>query len=150
MKLTEWKVGPRQADNAKFGELFETMRHNARLTRHQVSTQLNLSEEYIRLIELGRRVPAENSFHRFLNLYSVSYRIDGFRWVIGAVSIEFTSRIKAAHGEAAVKVTPFHITPMNKAKGMAQIVQNLTKADTKTLAELYNLLDEGSRENHSV
>lgn len=63
-------VGPGQyKDNRAFGELLSRIREDAGRTRAEVAAELDLSAEYLRLIELGRRTPALGQMSRFIKAY---------------------------------------------------------------------------------
>lgn len=134
-----WKVGPGEADNQKFGTFLLTLRKASGFSRATAAHRLELSSEYIRLIERGVRVPAEGRFARILELYGVTAQpnVDWTSWLVGSTSITFTSRIKEARGEA----TGRDISPsLSRARRLGLIMQLLVEADSLTLLHVHKLL----------
>lgn len=70
LEFVDLLVGPgRTLDNRRFGELLSDIREHAGLTRAEVARTLDLSAEYLRLIELGKRTPALGQMEGFLKAY---------------------------------------------------------------------------------
>ena len=65
----DWTVGPGQPDNSRFGELLESLRWKAGLSRADAAAKLGLSSEYLRLIEIGKRTPALGQMRNLLYVY---------------------------------------------------------------------------------
>lgn len=108
-------VGPgRTSDNRRFGELLADIRHHAGLTRAEVARTLDLSAEYLRLIELGKRTPALGQMEGFIKAYRANGAVGRLQpggdrpdLLIFApheddpTIVEFSSRIREARRSAA-------------------------------------------------
>lgn len=148
MDVKIWKVGPYEEweNNKSFGELLAYWRQMKNISRKEAARRLDLSPEYVRLIEHGLRIPAEGHMHHILDLYEVEYtRVDG-RWVVGTNAFEFTSRIKEARN---APLPPPRLGAMPRHEMLGHILERLAKANKDTLLEVYKLL-ERSRENPDV
>lgn len=145
---TVWKVGPYEewGNNKMFGELLAYWRQMKNLSRKEAARRLDLSSEYIRLIEHGLRIPAEAHMHHILELYDVQYtRVEG-RWVIGTNAFEFTSRIKAARNEP---LPPPLIRSKTRHELLGALLEVLSRSNKDDLIKTYEFVMD-SRENHDV
>src|SRR4051794_5986401 len=69
-------VGPGERDNRRFGELLEDLRRKAGLSRVDAAAKLELSSEYLRLIEIGKRTPALGQMRHLLNAYGAEGEVE--------------------------------------------------------------------------
>ena len=131
-------VGPNEPDNEKFGELMQEFRMGMKLSRADAADKLNLSSEYIRLIEKGERVPAFGSMPKIFEAYGVKYgKLAINTWIIDDFEIEFTSRTLAARRESEdISET---LTP-NRHERIGRIVSLLSVADDETLLKVQQIL----------
>jgi transcriptional regulator with XRE-family HTH domain len=138
MELT---VGPNEKDNYGFGELLKKIRASRRMTRAAAAKDLNISAEYLRLIERGMRVPAFGLMPEMLELYDQhTYAIHGDDTIVftsswGTHSVTFTSRIRARRGE---KMAPM----FNRNEKIGAIVRLLVTADETILRNIETILKE--------
>jgi transcriptional regulator with XRE-family HTH domain len=124
-------VGPDEPDNVKFGEILHALRSRPRSV---VAEELNVSSEYVRLIERGERSPALGTALKMLNLYSISYELDKFQLTFQYrkhYSVEFTSRIKEAR---------YKFPELTRNELIGQVVRLLVVADDDTLKETHSKL----------
>lgn len=143
--MTEWKVGPREADNEKLGNLLLELRTKAGFSRTTAAHRLDLSSEYLRLIERGIRTPVEGNMRSILDLYRETYTVEVGRIVIGDVSVEFTSRIKEPRRKAYIEeVVP---PTMSRSTRIGRIVELLISAENEDLRQVHVHLTR-SREKH--
>lgn len=148
MEPTVWKVGPYEewANNKMFGELLTYWRQMKNLSRKEAARRLDLSSEYIRLIEHGLRTPAAGNMPHILKLYDVQYTIDEGRWVIGTNAFEFTSRIQTARNEP---LPPRLLQSKTRHELLGAILEKLSRSNKDDLIKTYEFVMD-SRENHDV
>lgn len=148
-ELTIWTVGPDEdwPNNKTFGERLALWRQLKNFSRAQAAQRLNLSPEYIRLIEHGLRTPAEGHMMHILDLYGIEYVYADKRWVVGNEAFEFTSRIRDRRAPDA-GLPPSRPGAMGKHELLGHILERLSKADKATLLDVQNFLD--SRGIHDV
>lgn len=145
--MTEWKVGPREADNEKLGELLLELRTKAGFSRTTAAHRLDLSSEYLRLIERGVRTPVEGNMRSILDLYRATYTVELGRIVIGDVSVEFTSRIKEPRRKAYIEEEVPVPATMSRSTRIGRIVELLISAENEDLRQVHVHLTR-SREKH--
>lgn len=164
-------VGPgRTSDNRRFGELLADIREHAGLTRAEVATTLDLSAEYLRLIELGKRTPALGQMKGFLEAYRAKGEVGRLQpggdrpdLLIFAphrddpTIVEFTSRIREAR-RSTVSSSQGILDPrrepdfhellsddpddplVNHAADLGLVVFLLARADHSTIRKVRDLL----------
>lgn len=130
-------VGPEQSDNEKFGKLLESLRERAGLSRAAASQAIDITSEYLRLIERGKRVPSLGLMPGILDFYgiesfSISYSILKF----DEYAIEFVSRIKEKRNAGSSELLT------NRNERIGQIVSLLTISDDATLRSIHKKLLE--------
>jgi transcriptional regulator with XRE-family HTH domain len=137
-------VGPNKPDNVKFGEILHNFRNNVRLSRSEVASRLELSSEYIRLIERGERPPPLGTAIKLLAAYELPFDVDikRSRIIFETTSVEFTSRIKEARHNH-----------QSRNEMIGEIVKLLLTADNDTLKEILDSdlrrVDAAIREHRS-
>lgn len=130
-------IGPDQdEDNKIFGEFLQQCRISKQLSRNAAARTLNVSSEYVRLIERGKRAPSMGLVPHILDLYEMQFRIAGLRTIVieGHLVVDFISRIL----EAREPKNQFEAVPSNatRLELIAQITQMLFDADDKTLWQI--------------
>lgn len=70
-------VGNGQPDNEAFGQLMKKIRMEQGLSRKQVTEELEISGDYIRLIEMGLRTPSEEVMDDLMTVYGLTGYTDG-------------------------------------------------------------------------
>ena len=161
----DWTVGPGQSDNSSFGELLESLRWKAGLSRADAAAKLGLSSEYLRLIEIGKRTPALGQMRNLLHVYDAKgdvQRREGYRHDLviwdplkgddgEPYFVEFKSRIREARRTALGGPTDEdeereHATDErpdeSRAAEIGLVVSLLTRADDNTLRKVRKLLDD--------
>lgn len=143
MTQTRLVVGPGQADNKQFGEILEELRTKAEVSRATIASYLELSSEYIRLIERGMRTPAFELMPRILSAFKTEYVL-GLRQIsFGDYVVEFSSRIQArGRGDTELPITESG-PRRSRSEQIGQIVDLLVAADEKTLRQIHSLLLRG-------
>ncbi len=136
--LIQLVVGPGEEDNEKFGRLLENFRLDNGLTRAQAAKKIKLSSEYIRLIEHGKRVPANGQARNILETYGVSCIIGRNKLSFNNIIVKFTSRIQAARENTTQEIVT--IENLTRAEQIGLIVDQLVRADEKKLRQVHNLL----------
>jgi len=163
-------VGPGlEADNRRFGELLESLRWKAGLSRAQAADKLGLSSEYLRLIEVGKRTPALGQMQHFLGLYGADAEIE--RVMPGGdqpdlivldplngepVFVEFRSRIREARrsslggpadeGEGQSQRRLGMDRPsVRRSAEIGTVVSLLAQADDSTIRKIRDILEEALR-----
>ncbi|MGY1635442.1 helix-turn-helix transcriptional regulator [Geodermatophilus sp. SYSU D00742] len=158
--LVDLRVGPGEPGNAQFGELLERLRWKAGLSRADAADKLGLTSEYLRLLEVGKRVPALGQMRRFLSVYGANGAVEqispqGYRQDLIVFDplhgedgeptiVEFTSRIREAR-RRALGGPPDEEDRDDDSAGRAAevgaIVFLLTRADDGTLRKIRQLLE---------
>jgi|1186.fasta_scaffold119386_2 transcriptional regulator with XRE-family HTH domain len=133
--LTQLVVGPGEPDNAELGEILERYRINAELSRRAAAAQLELSSEYVRLVERGKRTFTLGMMPKVLSIYDITYELELDRIVFDRYSVQFSSRIR----EARYK----DIERPNRDERLGQIVRLLAITDEETLDQIYRRLLRG-------
>lgn len=137
MKSRTYVVGPGQVSgNLNLGQFLASCRINAGLTKPKAAIDLEVSEEYIRLIEKGKRTPALGMAIKMFNLYGTQYSQEESTLTVGHVIIEFTSRIK----EARYTRYTNRKSSLSRNELIGQIVKALVVADDDTLKKIYSKL----------
>jgi transcriptional regulator with XRE-family HTH domain len=162
-------VGPnREQDNQRFGRILAEFRELAGLSRSEAAVRLDISAEYLRLIELGRRSPALGQMRTFIDVYGIQGDVE--RLQPGGdrpdlilmpphgdepMNVEFVSRIREArrrgidlqpeaeHRREAVRRAEADLPSESRAIELGYIVSLLATADDRTLARVYDLLTNG-------
>jgi transcriptional regulator with XRE-family HTH domain len=156
-------VGPGEPHNSRFGELLESLRWKAGLSRADAAAKLGLSSEYLRLIEVGKRTPALGQMRNLLDAYGAEGEVErisqGCRQDLlivdplngEPVSVEFKSRIREARrralggpaGEDEDRQPATYERPAGgRAAEIGLVVSLLTRADDDTLREIRKLLED--------
>src|SRR4051794_38552314 len=160
-------VGPGQKHNSRFGELLESLRWKAGLSRADAAAILGLSSEYLRLIEVGKRTPALGQMRNLLDVYGAQGEVEtisreGYRQDLAVfdpldddgeppIVVEFTSRIREARrralgGPADEDENWQEATDERPAESRAAeiglVVSLLTRADDNTLRKVRGLLED--------
>lgn len=158
-------VGPGESrNNSRFGELLESLRWKAGLSRADAAAKLGLSSEYLRLIEVGKRTPALGQMRNLLDAYGAEGEVEkispqGYRQDLVVIDplngdpvfVEFKSRIREARRRALGGTTDEdedqpHVTDGRPAEGRSAeigvVVALLTRADDNTLREIRKLLED--------
>ncbi|WP_454295877.1 helix-turn-helix transcriptional regulator [Salana multivorans] len=160
-------VGPGEADNRYFGELLESLRWKAGLSRADAARRLGFSSEYLRLIETGKRTPALGQMPNLLAVYGAEGVVgevspQGYRQDLavmdprlddqdGPVLVEFTSRIREARRtelggspDEVDDMTPerYPYPDVNRSTQLGLIVSLLVRASDHTLSSVRTLLEE--------
>jgi transcriptional regulator with XRE-family HTH domain len=160
----KWVVGPGEPDNSRFGELLESLRWKAGLSRADAAAKLGLSSEYLRLIEVGKRSPALGQMRNLLDAYGANGEVerispDGYRQDLLIVDplngdprlVEFTSRIREARRRALGgpvdenedrQPATYERPAGGRAAEIGLVVSLLTRADDNTLLEIRKLLED--------
>lgn len=161
-------VGPgRTSDNRRFGGLLTDIREHAGLTRAEVARALDLSAEYLRLIELGKRTPALGQMEGFLKAYRVKGAVGRLQpggdrpdllifppYRDDPTIVEFTSRIREARRSTASssggvsdprREPDFHErlsddSSVSHAADLGHVVFLLARADHSTIRKVRDLL----------
>src|SRR4051794_24938735 len=151
-------VGPGQKHNSRFGELLESLRWKAGLSRADAAAKLGLSSEYLRLIELGKRTPALGQMRNLLDAYGAEGEVErispqGYRQDLAVldplngdpVFVEFTSRIREARRRALGgpadedhdwQQATYEHPAESRAAEIGLVVSLLTRADDNTLRKV--------------
>jgi len=138
---TNLVVGPNESGNEEFGKLLEDLRTRARMSRNAAAKLLGLSSEYLRLVEHGKRVPAQGQMPFILDIYGMNYRFLGDRRLqVGDYIVEFTSRIREARDATGASMM-FDTTPTRNEQ-IGRIVTLLGLADDETLRGILSDLIE--------
>lgn len=163
-------IGPgHEQDNRSFGRMLSEFRQLAGLSRASAAASLEVSAEYLRLIELGRRTPALGQMQAFIQLYGIKGEVG--RLQPGGdrpdlilfpphddepITIDFASRIREARrrgidlaSEAegrrtAVRSAEANSPSENRAVELGLILSLLASANDQTLGEVYDLLERSS------
>lgn len=163
-------IGPgHEKDNRSFGRMLSEFRELAGLTRARAAASIEVSAEYLRLIELGRRTPALGQMQTFIQLYGIRGEVG--RLQPGGdrpdlilfpphddepITVDFASRIREARRRgidlaseaemrrAAVRSAEADPPSENRAVELGLIVSLLASADDQTLGEVYDLLDRNA------
>lgn len=163
-------VGPGQdEDNRKFGELLSRIRQHAGRTRVEVAAELDLSTEYLRLIELGKRTPALGQMTKFLKAYRAIGEVGKLQpggdrpdllisdiYNRDPVVVEFKSRIREARRSEArsaqieASLSAKHDVPEPMKDGLTKdyatdfglVIRLLSRADHATIIKVRNLLQD--------
>lgn len=163
-------VGPgRTEDNRRFGRLLADLREAAGLSRSEAANALEVSSEYLRLIELGRRTPAMAQMRAFLSVYKVVGELGKLQpggdrpdlillppSTDQPVTIDFASRIRELgrrgfrarraqedlEGNLADEMVLPRLTSEDRATELGHIVTLLVRSDGATLEKVYDLLLE--------
>lgn len=124
-------VGPNEADNAKLGSMLMHCRRVAKLSRKEAAGRLDVSSEYIRLIEQGKRTPALGTAIKMFETYGQEYHVDEDSLVVSGITVKFTSRIKEGR----------HHTPeLSRDELLGRIMSLLVVADDDTIRKIYEKL----------
>src|SRR4051794_22993301 len=153
-------VGPGQKHNSRFGELLESLRWKAGLSRADAAAELGLSSEYLRLIEVGKRTPALGQMRKLLDTYGAEAEVEkispqGYRQDLivldpvhgDPVIVEFTSRVREARRRALGdgdedRLGATHELPdESRAAELGLVVSLLTHADNNTVRRVRRLLE---------
>lgn len=128
-------VGPGEADNEHFGEILERLRKRAGISRADAAKAIGVGSEYIRLIERGKRTPAEAHMPHILRLYGEHEpcALGDRQVLVDGHAVEFTSRIQEARG-GRLTIDP------SRAERIGKIVMLLSTADDAMLTRIHNLL----------
>jgi transcriptional regulator with XRE-family HTH domain len=157
-------VGPGEPHNSRFGELLESLRWKADLSRADAAAKLGLSSGYLRLIEVGKRTPALGQMRNLLEVYGAEGEVErisprGYRQDLLIVDplngepviVAFKSRIREARrralgGPADEDEDRQPATCERPAGGRAAeiglVVSLLTRANDNTLREIRKLLED--------
>lgn len=125
-------IGPGEEDNSEFGELLERIRVRAGLSRGEAAKQIEVSSEYLRLIERGRRTPVFGSMPKILGTYHISFEIEPSLVIFEGYSVTFTSRIQEPRYT--------EIESWDRDTQIGQIVRLLTTAEDDMLRDIYRRL----------
>ena len=131
---TRLVVGPGEPDNAELGEILEKYRAKAELSRRAAAAHLELSSEYVRLVEKGQRTFTLGTMPKVLSIYNVPYEIEPDRIIFDRYSVQFTSRIRGAR---------YKDIESNRDERLGQIVRLLATTDEETLDRIYRRLTRG-------
>jgi transcriptional regulator with XRE-family HTH domain len=160
-------VGPNhEVDNRNFGRMLGEFRHLAGLTRVEAAARLEMSAEYLRLIELGRRTPAMGQMDAFIRVYRISGELGRLQpggdrpdlillppHADEPVTVDFASRIREARrrGSAAsanadtrrdaLRQSESNQPAEGRATELGYILLLLATADDGTLAKVYDILE---------
>lgn len=168
LEFVDLLVGPgRTADNRRFGGLLADIREHAGLTRAEVARALDLSTEYLRLIELGKRTPALGQMEGFLKAYRARGEVGSLQpggarhdlmifapYSDAPTSVEFTSRIREARRSTVSsprgvsdprRGSDFHEllsddSSVSHAADLGFVVFLLARADHSTIRKVRDLL----------
>ncbi|KQR86690.1 helix-turn-helix domain-containing protein [Microbacterium sp. Leaf179] len=164
-------VGPnRESDNQRFGRILTEFRRLTGLSRSDAAARLDISAEYLRLIELGRRSPALGQMRTFIDVYGIEGAVEkpqpgGDRpdlilmppYGDEPLTVEFVSRIREARRRGidlqtdaetrreAVRRSEAKLPSENRAVELGYIVSLLATADDRTLTKVYDILDGDGR-----
>lgn len=130
-------VGPNhQEDNEKFGVLLREFREAVHYSRADVSRRVDISSEYVRLFENGKRVPALGIIRKMLLQYEVPYSNVDEREIIidNRIVVNSTSRILNAH------VTKSQLEKQTRNETLGQVMTLLTQADDDVVKSVLILL----------
>lgn len=130
-ELVTLKVGPGEPDNSQFGALIQGLRIDSGMNRAALASQIELSSEYVRLIETGRRTPVVGNMGTLLTALGVSYRRDGNMVAFGNHAVIFTSRIQEGRNTDP---------ELNRNELLGQILSLLITADDSTLRHIHDKL----------
>jgi transcriptional regulator with XRE-family HTH domain len=143
-EIVNLRVGPREADNTRFGELMLALRNARGYSRTRAAYFLEVSSEYIRTIEKGLRAPAAETMRHFLETYNIPFDTDladgNPVLIFEGHRVEFASRIKARSMKGDVAASF-----IDRDKRIGQIIRLLVGTDDKTLADIHQKL---RRETH--
>lgn len=163
-------IGPgHETDNRSFGRMLSEFRQLSGLSRASAAASLEVSGEYLRLLELGRRTPALGQMQTFIQLYGIKGEVG--RLQPGGdrpdlilfpphddepITVDFASRIREARrrginlaSEAeerrgALRSAEADLPSENRAVELGLIVSLLASADDQTLGEVYDLLERNA------
>lgn len=133
-KKTHLIVGPKEEGNPAFGEVMRQLRDKAKLTRAEAADKLDLSSEYIRVIETGKRSPSLGAAQKMLHIYGVFYHTDKNVMTFDTFTVKFTSRIQEAR-----RKTP-DTSVDNRNTTIGEIVRLLVTVDDITLNDIHKTL----------
>ncbi|MDL5486026.1 helix-turn-helix domain-containing protein [Microbacterium wangruii] len=159
-------VGPNhESDNRNFGRMLAEFRELAGLSRSEAAARLDVSAEYLRLIELGRRTPAMAQMRTFIDAYGIPGELGklqpgGDRPDLilfppnteEPVTVDFVSRIretrrrsthvpqKAQKKRNGLQPAEAELPSETRAVELGYIVSLLATADDRTLGKVYDLL----------
>ena len=164
-------IGPNhEADNRSFGRILAAFRQLAGLSRSEAAARLDVSAEYLRLIELGRRTPAMGQMPTFLEVYQINGELG--RLQPGGdrpdlifmppnadepLTVDFASRIREARRRGVdisveaeerretLRRAESDLPAEGRAVELGYIVSMLATADDRTLAKVYDLLAGSAR-----
>ena len=122
-------VGPEESDNQYFGQILYNLRTKIDLSRIQAARCINVTSEYVRLMEKGERSPSLGIALRMLDVYDVPYTVDGSHVYFENVSAEFSGRIKEARR---------HFSDSSRSEMIGQIVKFLVDADDDALKRIHS------------
>src|SRR4051794_36422070 len=103
------------------------LRDKAKLTQAEAADKIDLSSEYIRVIETGKRSPSLGVAQKMLHIYGVFYYIDKNVMTFDTFTVKFTSRIQEARRK--IPNTPVD----NRDTIIGEIVRLLVTVDDITL-----------------
>lgn len=126
-------VGPNEPDNAKFGQILEDIRRSIPFSRSAAATRMGVSSEFVRAIERGTRIPAQDTFLKMLEVYGIQCHRNKSLVIFRNISVEFTSRIKERRNGSLPVV-------FNRDELLGQIVSSLIGADDDTLKKVHKIL----------
>lgn len=136
------KVGPGQADNVRFGILLRRLRDAAKFTRAEACSAVGISNEFLRLIEKGKRTPAAGTARIMLQEYGVPFdvRSTNNKYVIETQGylVEFTSRIQESRSTSTEELRK--VIDISRNERLGRIVRHLITADDDTLDMIYGML----------
>lgn len=164
-------VGPNhEADNRVFGRMLAEFRQIAGLSRGEAAARLDVSAEYLRLIELGRRTPAMGQMQAFLDVYEINGELGKLQpggdrpdlilfppHADEPVTVYFASRIREARRRgfaispeaearrAALRQAEIDAPSESRAIELGYIVSLLATAGSSTLGQVYDLLEASAR-----
>nr|WP_249404823.1 helix-turn-helix transcriptional regulator [Plantibacter sp. CFBP 8798] len=134
------------------------------LSRSEAAGQLQMSAEYLRLIELGRRTPAMGQMNLFMSVYGINGELgklqhDGNKPDLiffpplsdEPMTVDFASRIREArrpsrqrtrHALSKAEAGQFHSDQISdsRAQAIAAIVALIRDVDNSTLANALEVL----------
>lgn len=163
-------IGPHhEADNRIFGRILAEFRQLAGLSRSEAAARLDVSAEYLRLIELGRRTPAMGQMPAFLEVYEINGELGRLQpggdrpdltfmppSADEPLTVDFASRIREARRRGVDIATEAEerretlrraesdVPSESRAIELGYIVSLLATADERTLARVYDDLLNGS------
>lgn len=132
-------VGPDEPGNVQLGMILHNLRDRAKLSRAEAAQKHEVTSEYLRLIELGKRIPALGTMGTMLIVYNIDHHISGNVIVFETFTVEFTSRIRKTRHKFPDKAR--HKIPDNEPierrdEAIGQIVRLLVTTDDTTLRQI--------------